>query len=565
MGPEVVTIGLWKLTGLLVVLVAMAATGRAGQAQDLDSGLVGYWPLAGDCQDCSTMGNHGVNHGIALDAGGRDGTAGTAAMFDGRDAHIEVPDSESLHLGAGDFAVSVWVKTHDKLDDVIGSIISKYDPALRKGFNLSINNHAGMTSSQSNYRNVHFGTDDARIEPYWTDCGRPGNNIMIFSMVAHDGDLYVGTCEPGADEAGHLYRYEGGTRWFDCGSPDRSNAVSALAAYRGRLYVGTACYKPTGSALPESPNKTPGGHVYRYEGPGQWTDCGALPEADTTYAMCVYRDELYAIALYHPGVFRWDGTDKWTYCGTPGDQRSMALAVYNGALYSSGNGAAGVWRYEGGTQWRFCGKQRDNTQTYAFAVYEGDMYVGTWPDGSVYRHEGGTDWTNCGRLGEEKEVMGMAIYNGKLYAGTLPLGQVYRYETDGDWTLTGQLDSTADVMYRRVWTMAVYQGRLFAGTLPSGHVLSIEAGKSATYDRELAPGWRHLAAVREGGKLKLYVDGQLVATSSAFSPTDYDISNDRPLQIGFGDHDYFNGSMCQLRIYTRALSDGDVKALYAAE
>jgi hypothetical protein len=165
-------------------------------------------------------------------------------------------------------------------------------------------------------------------------------------------------------------------------------------------------------------------------------------------------------------------------------------------------------------------------------------------------------------LGEEKEVMGMMVYNGKLYAGTLPLAHVYRYDGDGEWTSTGRLDTTPDVTYRRAWSMAIYQGRLFAGTLPSGHVLSIEAGKNVTYDHELLPGWRHLAAVRARDKLRLYVDGNLVAVSSAFNPAHFDISNDEPLQIGFGAQDHFKGSISDLRIYDRALDDTEVAALH---
>ena len=155
----------------------------------------------------------------------------------------------------------------------------------------------------------------------------------------------------------------------------------------------------------------------------------------------------------------------------------------------------------------------------------------------------------------------MMVYNGRLYAGTLPLAEVYRYDGES-WTRTGQLDATPDVRYRRAWSMAVYQGKLFCGTLPSGHVLSLEAGKCVTYDHELKPDWRHLVAVRSDDRLKLYVDGRLAATSSPFNPADYDLSNDRPLRIGFGEHDGFNGRMRDLRLYNRALSDAEVADLH---
>jgi len=179
--------------------------------------------------------------------------------------------------------------------------------------------------------------------------------------------------------------------------------------------------------------------------------------------------------------------------------------------------------------------------------------------------DGQQNWTSAGRLGEEKEVMGMLVYNGGLYAGTLPLAQVYRCDGDARWTCTGQLDTTPDVKYRRAWSMAVFAGKLYCGTLPSGHVFSLEAGRCVTYDRELAPGWRHVAAVKAGDRLKLYVDGTCVATSTPFRATDYPLANRQPLCIGRGQHDHFCGALGDLRIYSRSLTDAEVQALAAAD
>ena len=83
--------------------------------------------------------------------------------------------------------------------------------------------------------------------------------------------------------------------------------------------------------------------------------------------------------------------------------------------------------------------------------------------------------------------------------------------------------------YRRAWTMAQYQGRLFCSTLPSGRVHSLEAGPCVTHDRELAPGWQHVAAVKHGGVLRLYVDGKPVAESAEFDPAKFDLTTDEPL------------------------------------
>lgn len=542
----------------LLVLLTLASPSSAAT----EAGLVGHWTLAGDCRDSSPHGNHGVSHGV--DLAGPDG-----ARFDGIDDYIEVPHSESLRLGSGDFSIAVWVHTESELDDVLGDVLSKYDPSTRTGVNLSIMSYAGVTSAQSNWRNLFFGIDAAKLDPQWTDCGRPGNNMYVKALAVHDGGLYAATWEPGEGESGHVYRYQPPAGWLDCGSPDTSNAVTALAVYKGKLYAGTEYYSGGGSALPLSPNTNPGGKVYCYEGGTQWTDCGKVADVVSISGLAVFRGELYAgtgtTGKWRDmprtrGLYRYDGGTKWTSCGCPG-LRVVHVAVYNGDLYALSYDAGGFFRYEGGTDWTRLGPVPDSTQVYSLAVHQGKIHVGTWPTGSVFRYEGPQSWAHCGRLGEEKEVMGMAVYNGKLYAGTLPLGGVYRYDGDSRWTLTGQIDNTPEVRYRRVWSMAVYNGKLFAGTLPAGHIWSLEAGKCATYDRALAPGWRHVAAVRRGSRLELYVDGSSVATSSAFDPSDYNLANDRPLRIGFGEHDYFNGKLNDLRIYDRAIDEDQVRAL----
>ncbi|MFV2070647.1 MAG: LamG domain-containing protein, partial [Pirellulales bacterium] len=132
------------------------------------------------------------------------------------------------------------------------------------------------------------------------------------------------------------------------------------------------------------------------------------------------------------------------------------------------------------------------------------------------------------------------------------------------WTSLGRIDTTPDVRYRRAWSMAVYQGQLFVGTLPSGRVQSIEAGKVVTYDRELAPGWRHVAAVKERNRLKLYVHGELVAWSSRLNAMDFNLDNDRPLLIGFGQHDYFNGRLSDVRLYRRAVTKEEIAQIMAS-
>ena len=515
-----------------------------------DSALIAHWKLDGDCRDHAGV-SHGENHGVAFSPDG--------ARFDGRGAHILVPSTRPLGFGSDDFSISVHVHTDEILDDIPGDILSKYDPDTRIGVNFGLANNAGVTAAQANYRHLHFGIDSGHTGE-WIDCGRPGNNLRVYSLCVFEGDLYAGTFETGAHESGGVYRYDGDEGWIDCGHPDRCNTMASLCVFNGKLYAGSSRYKAGGSALPESENQNPGGNMFRYEGGSDWTPIGHMEGADSCAGMAVFRGSLYAIPLYSQGVFRYDGGEVWSYCGTPG-RRMMSLGVFNGHLYGAGNegeSAGGVFQYDGGTGWAHAGGQEGVNQVYSFAAHNDRLHVGTWPEGKVFRDDGNDPWTCAGRLGEEMEVMAMAVYNGKLYAGTLPLGQVYRYEGGDTWTLTGQLDTTPDVRYRRVWSMAVYRGKLFGGTLPSGRVYAMEAGANVSHDHELAPGWRHLVAVRRNNRLLLYVDGEQVSASSTFNALEFDLTNDKPLKIGAGGVDTFNGRLRDLRLYRRALTAEEI-------
>ncbi|MBW3542661.1 MAG: LamG domain-containing protein [Planctomycetes bacterium] len=525
-----------------------------------EEGLVAHWPLRGNAADASGNALRTVEQGIDFSVAGPDGSPGTAAAFDGLTSSLEVPVARSLNLGTGDFSILTWAHTDVALDDLPGEIISCYDPATRTGFRLGIDSRPGVTSSQANWRNLHFGIDQSRSEPEWTDHGRLGNAVLIYSMAVYDDRLFVGTCEAARDQAGRVFAYDG-REWTDCGAPDRCNAISSLAVHDGRLYAAASKYRLAGSSLPESQNPHTGGNVYRYEAPGHWIHCGSLPEAEAIGGMVVYRGRLYAGSMYAPaGFFRYEGGTNWTPCGTPAGKRVEALTVHNGHIYATGYDEGAVYRFDG-EDWTHLGRIAGANQTYGFAVHRGELYVSEWPHARVFRYGGGTEWLPVGRLGEEMETMPLVVYNGKLYAGTLPSAEVYRFDVPETWTKVGRLDFTPDVRYRRVWTMAVYQGRLFAGTLPSGRVHSIEIGRNVTHDRALEPGWRHIAAVRESHRLKLYVDGRLVGTSAQFAPADYDLSNDRPLRIGFGTTDHFKGRLSDLRLYGLALTPAEIREI----
>ncbi|NLN18311.1 MAG: LamG domain-containing protein [Firmicutes bacterium] len=480
-------------------------------------------------------------------------------------AHWPFEDGSSVKIeerirlgGTEDFTIALWAKTDAILDDVLGDLAAWYDPRTRQGFNLGIMTAHGVTSHQPNYRHLYFGID-AGCKPVWRDCGRPGRAVRVMALATYEGSLYAATFETGDDERGHVYRYLGGQSWEDCGSPDACNSVASLAVYNGELYAGVTRYRAEGSSLPPSENKNPGGAIYRYAGGQEWVYCGRLPDADSVICLTVFRGQLYAIPWYSQGVFRYDG-HAWRYCGTPG-RRLMSLAVFAGDLYAAGNEGGGVFRYAGERAWESCGFQEGMTQIYSFVIHRGMLLIGAWPEARVFEYAGGERWIDRGRLDNELEVMGMMVYNGKLYAGTLPLAEVYRYDGPKQWSRLQQLDMTPDVRYRRVWSMAVYGGRLYCGTLPSGRVFSMEAGKCVTHDHELSPGWHHIAARRSATSLALFVDGRMVASAEDAGLRSMNIDNDAPFLIGSGPVDDFHGQLRDVRLYDRALTNEQIKAL----
>jgi hypothetical protein len=546
--------------GEIVTIILLFTACSVKYPDDLQKGLVGHWQLKGDTKDISGNERHAILNGdVDLKVAGPDGNEGTAAGFNGLNAWLEIPADKSLRFGKEDFSVSVWINIGEKFNDVPGDIVCKYDPVLHNGFQLSLKSNA-VTTSYANDLQLNFGIDNDQLSE-WVDCGRPGNALCAFSMAGYKGKLYAGTCEAGKDESGHVYRYDKENQWVDCGSPDRSNSVMALAVYNGNLYAGTAKYRLAGSAQPESENLHPGGTIFRYEGNKNWVSCGQLPATEAIGGLIVYRGALYASSLYRPaGFFRYDGDTKWVDCGTPGGKRVVALGVYNGYIYATSYDGGYVYRYDG-TSWTDCGQLGNNTQTYSFAVYQGRLYVGTWPGGSVYRFEDIDHWTDMGRLGNELEVMGMLVHNGRMIAGTLPLAEIYSYEGDTIWKNIARLDHTPDVKYRRAWTMAEYNGKVFCSTLPSGKIFSFEAGCNILSPDPIPSGWHHIAAVKSKGRLTLYLDGKQLAKSEMFDSGLFDLNNNVPLMIGFGNNDYFIGRMADLRLYNRSLFSGEIRFL----
>ncbi len=547
---------------------------------------VGAWDLAADGRDAVERGRHAtivgeVMFGPSVDPAVRRPVARLAGT-----GRLEVPD---LHLGTEACTVAAWVNAAAAPTTVLGDVVSWFDPGQRHGFTLGFE-HGSPCGSHGNDRTTWFGVDTGS-EPIVTDHGKPGDaSVMMCSLAAYEGSLYAATWEAGPAPLGRVFRrIDGG--WEDCGSPRDTNAVTRLAIHDGALYAAVSRLRGGGSGLEDSVNQVPGGRVLRYEGSRTWADMGVLEGADAIAALVPFAGSLYAIPMYSEGLFRMDGPGAWRWCGTPG-RRLLALGAYAGALYGAGNdhahvdsaiamtkagvvvparessGGGGVFRYAGDESWTSCGLQLDTTQVYSIETYAGRMFIGTWPTGLVFRAEGidaagPASWVSTGRLGDDTEVMNLQAYNGMLYGGTLPGARIFRFDGDERWHAVATVDETPDVLYRRAASMVLYAGELFVGTLPSAHVHSMRAGAVASHDRSLGAGWHHLAGVRDGRRVTLYVDGRAVGTAEGEIEGLLVPRDGTPLVLGGGPRADLEGELADVRLWDQALDPTTIEGMAA--
>lgn len=560
---------------------------RSDSSADAPPPPIGAWDLASDGRDVSGHERHARVVGEVAFGGSGDGTVGRPVARLTGAGRLEV---DAAGLDGRSHTVAAWVNAAAAPTTVLGDVVSWFDPASRHGFTLGLE-HGSPCGSHGNDRTAWFGAD-AGSAPRLTDHGRPGDaSVMVCSLAAFEGSLYAATWEGGPAPLGRVWRsVDGG--WEDCGAPWDANTVARLAVHDGALYAGVSRTKGGGSGLEDSANQAPGGRVLRYEGGRSWADMGQLEGADSVGGLVPFGGSLYAIPTYSEGLFRMDAPGRWSRCGSPG-RRLLALGAYAGALYGAGNdhahvdsaiamtkagvvvpareaaGGGGIFRYDGDGRWTSRGLQPDTTQVYSIETYDDRMYIGTWPTGLVFRASGlggpgAATWDSVGRLGDDTEVQNLQAYNGMLYGGTLPGARIYRYDGDDQWRLVATVDDTPDVRYRRAGSMVVFGGELFVGTLPSAHVHSMQVGAVATHDRSLSPGWRHLAGVRDGRRVTLYLDGVPVATAEGEIEGRLSPRPDTPLVLGGGPRASLEGELADVRLWDRALDPAAIAGIAAA-
>lgn len=464
---------------------------------------------------------------------------------------------------AGDFSVGLWIEVPADRAGAAGGLASKFDPDRRVGFNLSAISSAGGYNGPGDELRISFGID-AGTEPEWVYRGRPSaTSNFPTALTVFEGALHVATndAQERRDWA-HVFRLVGDTEWEDLGQVSREGAhgIGPMVVHRGSLFAATSSYDWTRVHHEDvAPCR-----VYRLEAPGRWEDCGQPGDSKRFFSIGSYHGDLYVVGddftvqVYRGGQ-RWEQVTKLTTFVHP-------LMVHDNRL------ALATWEHPpvvltfNGATWTDLGNPLNDhlrcSQIHSLVVFHDALHAGHWPLGRVSRWDAAAgQWQQTGRLGDSTEVNALNVFNGKLYAGTLPRAEVFRYERDGSWTslrrfrndpgwqpvLVRDMERPPDGDRRmrewgRVTSLTQHDGLLF-GSVTSctgaaidapaddrGSIYALKAGVVATTTRSLEPGWHHIAGVRRGGRLLVYVDGLEAAGSTG--DVAGSIANGAPLWIG---------------------------------
>ena len=168
--------------------------------------------------------------------------------------------------------------------------------------------------------------------------------------------------------------------------------------------------------------------------------------------------------------------------------------------------------------------------------------------------------------------LGNALYLVKAKQGYVSVPQgVLAGATE--MTIAAWVYLNAGVDWQRVWDFGSdTQAYMFLTTRATNQKLRFAITDSGYYDEQILDGtaelpikaWKHVAVVLGNAGALVYVDGQMVASSSAISVRPSDLGATSSNYIGrsrFSDDPYLDGNIDDFRIYRRALSAAEIQAL----
>ncbi len=553
------------------------------------------------------------------------GRFGNSFLFNGINNYILVNNSASLQI-VQNITLSAWIKFDynttnyssiytnissqgiiDKgdyglyFDENTGTINFKLDnKSAVENWTLSYNGAGNLTYSLKEYNGyLYAGKGNASREgdiyycnPAFNTTGSikicdpdewflsyDGNNNTIFALEVFNSKLYMGqgSLRTGdgdiyvcfANNTGNINICDGNSDWAISYNGAEEEILS-LYKFNGRLYAGQGSGSNDGDLFICRPNQT--GDINLCDN-NDW-GISRLNAATGLTSIKSFNNKLYFsqgkgsqsadLEVCNPelnttnlgeGLKECD-RDEWMISSSIGAYGSWSLETFNGYLFSGGFGAPPPTEIlmcnpiynltgdnticDGNNEW-FTVFDSSEAKITSLKAYNGKLYIGEGNSfssgGSILvcnpsANQSNTNLTSCEKnyfewnrsfLGSGGEVNAFEIFNGHLYAG---VGLGYGNVTD-DILVLGYNNSETVNSTTTIWEK----------------------------DR-----WYHVAATYNGSSMNLYVNGILEGTKAAPMMIEQNITN---LFVGYDSgYGYFNGTIDEIAIWNRSLSDIEVANLF---
>ena len=550
-----------------------------------------------DFQDTSGNGNHGDEvGGVAF---GLPGVFNGAAGFDGIDDAVIVPDSPTLDLSS-EMSVEAWLYLSgaDTWTRKVPIYISPPTPENDFQIRIEIPYMDGM---QDDFDDLRFLDSSGNQLPYWIEAYTPSTRATVWVRIPNAGTevIYMYYGNPSASSLSDpssvfidmipdlrvAYHFDEGS-----GSVARDTAYDWLLGTCS-LYTSDFC---DDSALINGASWTTGkfGGALEFDGVNDWINLDYNPISDPS-------------GTNNNPTFDNYLTDRTVLVWIKPDDASTTRFVYeegatvNGLdiyVYGDGNIYVGAWSESYPYYW-------------AGAWLSHPVDVSEWQH-VAYVFDGGNEFAmyyNGVKVAETTSVDNRidgphtgndaigAVYDGtKLHTGDDSSSLAYFFDGVIDEFLVFDA-ALNETQVREIYENYVYTSQSMPGTAlivkappsavtvtlgtPSATGISKDGayglgasgnkiyGTISTSDGNFEveyvlpsppSGWNHVALTYDGSELKLYLNGTLVASTSASGAI---VGTDDPLIIG--DYIGFQGSVDELAIFSRALSDSEVRDHYA--
>lgn len=195
---------------------------------------------------------------------------------------------------------------------------------------------------------------------------------------------------------------------------------------------------------------------------------------------------------------------------------------------------------------------------YAFEENSGTTTADATGNGNTGTLVGGVSWTTSGKNGNALDFNG-TTGQVEIDAGPLAMDNLSTF-TAMAWVENdiGTGAGTDDIV--GWWDYPSSASWIITHHNNNNYFFSIE-GKASIFAGTVGTAWTHVAGTYDGSTMRLYVDGTQVASQSGLSGTLPSSTADIIIGGQQNDSNYFDGTIDDVRIYNRALSQSEIDTI----